>query len=207
MFNYAGSHTVEGRVAGRRIVFTADYENIKAILATQFSDYGKGEPFHREWRPFLGDSIFTTDGALWHDSRQLIRPQFIKDRVSDLHVFEKHMQILFRAIANGGALDGENQPVDIEAGNGKPVEISDLFFRFTLDSATEFLLGHDVKSLRFVVHTIYPRLHKFDKSDLLQANRVKNLPKPSARFSESRVLSPGPAPSTASFRAAASTGV
>ncbi|KAK4251965.1 cytochrome P450 [Corynascus novoguineensis] len=147
MFNHAGSHTVEGRVAGRRIVFTADYENIKAILATQFSDYGKGEPFHREWRAFLGDSIFTTDGALWHDSRQLIRPQFIKDRVSDLHVFEKHMQTLFRAIANGGALDGENQPVDIEAGNGKPVEISDLFFRFTLDSATEFLLGHDVKSL------------------------------------------------------------
>ncbi|KAL2184298.1 cytochrome P450 [Thermothelomyces heterothallicus CBS 203.75] len=148
MLGEAGAYTVEGRIAGRRIVFTADHENIKAILATQFNDYGKGEPFHQEWRAFLGDSIFTTDGALWHDSRQLIRPQFIRDRVSDLHVFEKHMRILFRAIANGGALDGENQPVDIDAGNGKPVEISDLFFRFTLDSATEFLLGHDVKSLR-----------------------------------------------------------
>ncbi|AEO53434.1 hypothetical protein MYCTH_2294752 [Thermothelomyces thermophilus ATCC 42464] len=147
MLGEAGAYTVEGRIAGRRIVFTADPENIKAILATQFNDYGKGEPFHREWRAFLGDSIFTTDGALWHDSRQLIRPQFVRDRVSDLHVFEKHMQILFRAIANGGALDGENQPVDVEAGNGKPVEITDLFFRFTLDSATEFLLGHDVKSL------------------------------------------------------------
>ncbi|KAL2165242.1 hypothetical protein VTH06DRAFT_538 [Thermothelomyces fergusii] len=147
MFGEAGAYTVEGRVAGRRIVFTADHENIKAILATQFSDYGKGEPFHREWRDFLGDSIFATDGALWHDSRQLIRPQFVRDRVSDLHVFEKHVQILFRAIANGGALDGEDQPVDVEAGNGRPVDISDLFFRFTLDSATEFLLGHDVKSL------------------------------------------------------------
>lgn len=54
-------------------------------------------------------------------------------------------------VANGGALNGENQRVDIEAGNGKPVDISDLFFRFTLDAATEFLLGYDVKSLRFVV--------------------------------------------------------
>ncbi|KAK3906676.1 cytochrome P450 [Staphylotrichum tortipilum] len=147
MFTKTQSSTAEVRLAGRRIVFTADHENIKAILATQFGDYGKGEPFHREWKAFLGDSIFTTDGGLWHDSRQLIRPQFVKDRVSDLHVFESHMQTLFRAIANGGALNGEDQPVDMEAGNGRPVDISDLFFRYTLDAATDFLLGYDVKSL------------------------------------------------------------
>ncbi|KAL2128713.1 hypothetical protein VTI74DRAFT_8803 [Chaetomium olivicolor] len=141
------SDTGEHRVAGRRIIFTTDPENIKAILATQFGDYGKGKPFHEEWKPFLGNSIFATDGHLWHDSRQLIRPQFIKDRVSDLHVFESHMQTLFRAIANGGALNGEDQHVDLEAGNGKPLDICDLFFRYTLDCATDFLLGYDVKSL------------------------------------------------------------
>ena len=141
------SYTAETRIIARRIVFTAHPENIKAILATQFGDYGKGEPFHREWKPFLGDSIFTTDGDLWHNSRHLIRPQFIKDRVSDLHTFESHMKILFRAIANGGALNGENQYVDMAAANGRPVDISDLFFRFTLDAATDFLLGYDVKSL------------------------------------------------------------
>jgi len=147
IFNTVGASTAEMRIFGRRVVLTVDPENIKAILATQFGDYGKGEPFHREWRAFLGDSIFTTDGDMWHGSRQLIRPQFIKDRVSDLKCFEDHMDLLFRAIANGGALEGEDQFVDIEAGNGKPVDISDLFFRFTLDAATEFLLGKDVKSL------------------------------------------------------------
>ncbi|KAK0731639.1 cytochrome P450 [Lasiosphaeris hirsuta] len=147
MFSHVEGWTVETRLIGRRIVFTADPENVKAILATQFGNYGKGKPFHDEWKAFLGDSIFTTDGDLWHNSRQLIRPQFIKDRVSDLQCFEDKMQTLFRAIANGGALDGEDQPVDMAAGNGKPVDISDLFFRFTLDSATEFLLGKDVKSL------------------------------------------------------------
>jgi hypothetical protein len=65
-------------------------------------------------------------------------------------VFESHIQTLIRAIANGGALNGENQPVDVEAGNGKPVDMMDLFFRYTLDAATDFLLGEDVKSLRFV---------------------------------------------------------
>lgn len=131
-------------------MFTMDPENIKAILATQFGDFGKGKPFHQEWKGFLGDSIFTTDGELWHNSRHLIRPQFIKDRVSDLHVFESKMDLLFKGISNGGALNGADQFVDMEAGNGRPVDISDLFFRFTLDSATEFLLGKDVCSLRFV---------------------------------------------------------
>ncbi|KAK3394178.1 cytochrome P450 [Podospora didyma] len=147
IFDSTNSWTAESRIIGRRVVFTADPENIKAILATQFGDYGKGEPFHREWKGFLGDSIFATDGEMWHNSRQLIRPQFVKDRVSDLDVFETHMQVLFRAIANGGALNGEHQYVDMAAGNGRPVDISDLFFRFTLDSATDFLLGKNVGSL------------------------------------------------------------
>lgn len=146
-FSQIGLHTGETAVLGQRIITTADPENIKAILATQFSDYGKGEQFHKEWSPFLGDSIFATDGDQWHTSRQLIRPQFIKDRVSDLHCFEAHIQTLFKTIANGGPLNGENQPVSLNAGDGKVLDISDLFFRYTLDVSTDFLLGNDVKSM------------------------------------------------------------
>ncbi|KAJ2975658.1 hypothetical protein NQ176_g5395 [Zarea fungicola] len=146
LFGTAGRWTLETRAVNQRIVITADPENIKAILATQFVDFGKGEPFHRDWQDFLGDSIFTTDGEMWHNSRQLIRPQFTRDRVSDLECFEKHMQTLFRAIANGGPLDGADQVVSSSA-SGKVLDIADLFFRYTLDVATEFLLGSDVQSL------------------------------------------------------------
>lgn len=104
---------------------------MKAILATQFQDYGKGEPFHKDWSEFLGDSIFTTDGKQWHNSRQLIRPQFVKNRVKDLEVFEKHVQHLLSKIS----------------GQGEEVDISALFYRFTLDSATDYLLGKSVDSL------------------------------------------------------------
>lgn len=141
-----GSYTVEACPLGQRIIFTADPENIKAILATQFQDYGKGEPFHEEWKPFLGDSIFTTDLDQWHNSRQLIRPQFIKDRVSDLDVFEAHVQILIRAIANGGVVGTPGTATDGK-GCGRDVDVSDLFFRYTLDAATDFLLGSSVDSL------------------------------------------------------------
>lgn len=148
LFKANDAWTVESRILGVRILFTAEPENIKAILATQFSDFGKGEPFHKDWQDFLGDSIFTTDGSQWHDSRQLIRPQFSKDRVSDLECFETHMDTLFRAMANGGALNGADQQVNLADADGKIIDISDLFFRYTLDVATEFLLGHDVQSLR-----------------------------------------------------------
>ncbi|KAI2615638.1 cytochrome P450 52A11 [Hypoxylon sp. NC1633] len=140
-------YTAETRLLGRRMIITADPENIKAILATQFQDFGKGEQFHQEWSEFLGDSIFTTDGHLWHASRQLLRPQFSRERISDLDCFESHLETFFKAIANGGVLNGEQQYVDIEAGNGKPFDISELLFRYTLDVATDFLLGMDVQSL------------------------------------------------------------
>ena len=125
------SKTVELSFARQRFVFTADPENIKAILATQFDDYGKGEPFHNDWKDFLGDSIFTTDGERWHRSRQLIRPQFVKSRVTDLEIFETHVEKLFSKIG----------------GQGQEIDISEHFYRFTLDASTDFLLGKSVNSL------------------------------------------------------------
>jgi cytochrome P450 len=140
-FFFDGKFSKEAAPGGLRCIFTADPENIKAILATQFTDYGKGKPFHEDWKDFLGDSIFTTDLDQWHNSRQLIRPQFIKDRVSDLDVFEQHVQILMAQIKKGG-----------QEREGREVDVSDLFFRYTLDAATHFLLGRSVGSLELGEH-------------------------------------------------------
>ncbi|KAF2770368.1 putative P450 monooxygenase [Teratosphaeria nubilosa] len=127
-------YTVEVVPLGMRMIFTADEENTKAILATQFQDYGKGPQFRKEWMDFLGHSIFTTDGELWHNSRSLLRPQFIKDRVSDLHTFETHVQALLPMLAG--------------THSDATVRVDDLFHRFTLDAATDFLLGKSVDSLQ-----------------------------------------------------------
>ncbi|CAI4216201.1 unnamed protein product [Parascedosporium putredinis] len=165
-FARIGAYTAEANVAGHPVILTAEPDNVKAILSTQFADYGKGEDFHADFRDFLGDSIFATDGDLWHSSRQLVRPQFIKDRVSDLHCFEHHTQSLFRAIANGGPLNGGGQYVDLEAGDGRKVDVSDLFYRLALDVSTDFLFGYSVDTLlRHMAHprrTFWPGLRTID---------------------------------------------
>lgn len=117
-----------------RVVLTKDPENIKALLTGQFADYGKGEPFHREWKEFLGDSIFTTDGELWSRSRQLLRPMFARERLVDTEIFEKHVQKLIPMLR--GNFTG-----------GRVVDVGSLFFRYTLDASTDYLLGQGTDSL------------------------------------------------------------
>lgn len=73
-------NTFEQKVLGRYVVTTIDPENIKALLATQFSDFRLGNR-HREFYPLLGDGIFTLDGGGWSHARALLRPQFTKDQV------------------------------------------------------------------------------------------------------------------------------
>ncbi|KAL8727770.1 MAG: hypothetical protein Q9166_005825 [cf. Caloplaca sp. 2 TL-2023] len=108
-------------LAGQRFILTADPDNIK----------GKGENFTRDWQDFLGHGIFATDGEEWATSRQLLRPFFAQTRVRDLDIFEKHVQQLLCLIN----------------GHGQEVDISELFYGYTLDAAIDFLLGRSVGSL------------------------------------------------------------
>ncbi|RAL01349.1 cytochrome P450 [Aspergillus ibericus CBS 121593] len=117
-----------------RTIVTTDPENIRAVLTGQFADFGKGEDFHRDWKEFLGDSIFVTDGELWSRSRQLIRPMFTRDRIVDTELFEKHIQHLLPLLA--GTKDK------------KAVDVTPLFLRYTLDAATDYLLGEGTNSLQ-----------------------------------------------------------
>lgn len=62
------------------VTSTIEPENIKAILATKFNDFGLGTR-HKQFYPLLGDGIFTLDGPGWTHSRALLRPQFARDQV------------------------------------------------------------------------------------------------------------------------------
>ncbi|KAK3297594.1 cytochrome P450 [Chaetomium fimeti] len=128
---------VEIAFLGRsRFLMTREPEHIKTILTTKFREYGKGELFHETWSPFLGDSIFTTDGQMWSESRALIRPMFIKDRVRDLEIFDKWTTTLISKLPT----------------SGQTVDVMDLFYRMTLDVTTDFLLGGSVDSLNNPKH-------------------------------------------------------
>ena len=67
--------------------------------------------------------------------RALARPFFAKDRISDFELFEKHgapALAILRA----------------HAAAGTPVDAQDLFARFSLDAAAEFLFGERLATLR-----------------------------------------------------------
>ena len=133
-FEDIGANTWRFNILGTEGYSTADPKNIQAILATQFNDFSLG-PFRRNaFMPMLGNGIFTQDGQGWEHSRAMIRPSFVRDQVSDLELEERHVQDLMRAIPVGQ--DGWTDKVDLQV----------LFFRLTLDSATEFLLGESVGS-------------------------------------------------------------
>ncbi|PYI00619.1 cytochrome P450 [Aspergillus sclerotiicarbonarius CBS 121057] len=113
-------------------IFTIEPENLKTMLSVNFKDYGLGHRI-QHYESLLGRGIFDTDGDHWAMSRALIRPNFTRDQVADLTSFENLISDLFALIPRDGKT---------------VVDLQDLFFRYTMDSATEFLFGQSVGSLR-----------------------------------------------------------
>ncbi|PWY75532.1 cytochrome P450 [Aspergillus heteromorphus CBS 117.55] len=117
-------------IGGVEMYGTAEPENIKALLATQFQDFGLGSR-HREFFPLLGNGIFTLDGAGWTHARGLLRPQFTRDQVADLDLMDGHVARM----------------IDLIPQDGSSFDIQRLFFLLTIDSATHFLFGESVGSM------------------------------------------------------------
>jgi len=130
------AHTFMGYafVGNDMVISTEDPQNIQAILATKFKDFETGELRAKQFGIVLGKSIFTSDGPFWEHSRALFRPQFTRDNINDLGAIEKSVAMLFKAL-----------PVK-EDGWTDEVDLMPLFFRFTMDTAVEFLFGATLDS-------------------------------------------------------------
>lgn len=130
-------------------VFTVEPEYIKAVLATQFDSHAKGPVVIHQLSSLLGLGVFSSDGERWKFHRAMTRPFFTKDKISHFDIFDRHAQ------------DAISQ-LKARLAEGLPVDIQDLASRFTMDSATDFLFGHDVHSLGAGLP--YPGLHYYDRT-------------------------------------------
>jgi len=124
-------NTFHGKVMLTEFWMTIEPENLKTIMAVNFKDWELGERRKTAFTPLLGHGIFTTDGHAWQHSRELLRPNFARSQVGDLATFEIHVDQMIRAIPH----------------DGSTVNLQDLFFQLTLDSATEFLFGESTDCL------------------------------------------------------------
>jgi cytochrome P450 len=118
------------------IIATCEPENVKTILSLKFKDYSFGNR-QTAFGPLLGHGIFNADGERWANSRHLLRPNFARDQVADVEAFERHFKLMLKHL-------------QAHAQAQSTVDLQELFFLFTIDTATEFLFNHSTNSLRMV---------------------------------------------------------
>jgi len=83
------------------------------------------------FRPHTGDTgIFSSTGDTWSHARAIVRPALGRMNFSNLGFYEKHFQNLQKLIPRG-------ETVDLQA----------LLRRFTIDTASEYLLGESFNAL------------------------------------------------------------
>ena len=116
-----------------RFFATIDVENIQAVLSTSSKSFDLGSRRRDAMAPLLGQGIFGTDGEQWRHSRAMLRPNFTKYQMRGFDMPEAHFQQLLLALVP----ENEHNVVDLQT----------LFHKFTMDTATEFLLGQAVGSL------------------------------------------------------------
>ncbi|KAH6901554.1 cytochrome P450 monooxygenase pc-2 [Coprinopsis sp. MPI-PUGE-AT-0042] len=111
------------------------------MLATDFENWPKEPLFIEQAYSLMGNGIFASNGesrslgpGIWKFHRSMARPFFTRDRISDFENFDAHAM---------KALDLAKQRL----ADGYAIDFQELTARFTLDSATVYLLDEDVNSL------------------------------------------------------------
>ncbi|KAL1591909.1 hypothetical protein SLS60_011501 [Paraconiothyrium brasiliense] len=155
-FHDMGTNTFLNKMLYMPMIVTCEPENIKTILSLKFKDYSFGNRY-QAFAPLLGDGIFNSDGEKWHNSRHLLRPNFARDQIADLEAFDRHFKLMLKHIPR----------------DGSTVDLQNLFFKLTIDSATEFLFNHSTNSLRMSEDdtnnedAIFARAFQFAQDDII----------------------------------------
>ncbi|KAJ7468614.1 cytochrome P450 monooxygenase [Mycena latifolia] len=125
--------TFNTKILGEDRIVTSDPAHLQRMFSTDFQGWEKGDNFRNTMGSVFGFGVFTSDGDMWKFHRSMTRPFFSRDRISNLDIFARH---------------SEDVLTIIRSTQGVPFDYQDVVFRFTLDSAAEFLFGVRVDSLR-----------------------------------------------------------
>ncbi|KAG8984329.1 hypothetical protein FRB94_006131 [Tulasnella sp. JGI-2019a] len=121
-------------ILGVKTYWTCNPYHMKEIFAGQFTNFVKGPIWHSIFDSFLGTGIFNSDGDAWKLHRSMTRPFFNRDRIADFDIFEHHSEVLMEKVRE-------------KSENEVAFDFQEAISQFTMDSATEFLLGKSVNSL------------------------------------------------------------
>lgn len=125
------THTRQYFILGTDWFFTQDPENVKTVLATNFSDWSIGQERIKEMSSYLGYGIFVNEGTAWKHSRDMLRPCFEKSLVANTQLLELHTQKLFALLPQDGQM----------------VDLQPLLHDLAMDIATDLLFGRSTDAL------------------------------------------------------------
>jgi hypothetical protein len=78
-----GTKTFMANVRGRRVIYTCEMENMKAVSTSQWHDFLL-EPINGHLDPFVGRVLSTADGEPWRYSRNLLKVYFERQSFADV---------------------------------------------------------------------------------------------------------------------------
>ncbi|KAF8331895.1 cytochrome P450 monooxygenase CYP63 [Cantharellus anzutake] len=107
---------------------TRNHHTVQMMLATNFDNFMKGPSNLERINGMFGEGIFGTDWPKAKVHRAMTRPFFARERIRDFNIFDHYSE---KAIKHFRARAEINQSIDVQ----------DIFGRFTLDAAGEFLFG------------------------------------------------------------------
>ncbi|TFY60055.1 hypothetical protein EVJ58_g5384 [Rhodofomes roseus] len=123
-----GVDTLNTRIFWHDNIITRDDLHMRTVHQTQFESFERGFETLEKMGSFLGRGVFVMDRAEWRTERALIRPFLNKERISDFDIFQEHADRVLSILSSSACAH-------------EPIDIQDLFGRFTLDAASSFLLG------------------------------------------------------------------
>ncbi|KAJ6602667.1 cytochrome P450 monooxygenase CYP63 [Mycena vulgaris] len=126
--------TLNTRILWLDNIITMDQQHSKFVLSTGFGHFWRGHSQKERMETFLGQGIFNRDDEMWKMHRNVARPFFARERISDFEVFEKYTRRTLNLVSSLSF-------------SGQACEAQDLFSRLTLDAASEFLFGTDLETL------------------------------------------------------------
>ncbi|KAH6905109.1 cytochrome P450 monooxygenase CYP63, partial [Coprinopsis sp. MPI-PUGE-AT-0042] len=126
--------TLNLRILWRDSIISMDQEHTKYVLAMGFQRFWRGHAQKERLETFLGTGIFNRDDEVSVKHRNMARPFFARERVEDFENFEAYTA---RTLSILTTLSTSDEAFDAQ----------DLYARFTLDSASEFLFGKNLDTL------------------------------------------------------------
>ncbi|KAG8054683.1 hypothetical protein GUJ93_ZPchr0001g31508 [Zizania palustris] len=146
-----------------RNVVTANPITVDHILRVRFDNYPKGAPFSAILADFLGRGIFNADGDAWLFQRKLAAAELASPalRVFAARVVASELRCRLIPLLHSASREGD----------GKVLDLQDVFRRFAFDSICKISFGLDPGCLELSM-PLSALVEAFDTASTLSARRA-----------------------------------